>query len=183
MPLRRTPIAVACALAALAALAPAAPAAPKNLWATVNVCDSTNHPDDVGVAARMPGNGTRQRMYMRFFVQYRDDAGKWRYVKTGGRSPWVYAGSARYSWSQRGYTFGFDPPPAGAKFVMRGLVKFEWRSRGGKVVKRTHRYTSSGHPTKGADPEGYSAAQCTLEGPPPEQQPPYQDANAPPPAP
>jgi hypothetical protein len=162
-----------------AALQPAQ-AKTKHLWSTVNICDSPKYADSVGVAARMPGDGTARQMYMRFYVQYREDK-KWKYVKEGGQSPWLKAGSAKYTWSQRGYTFGFDPPAAGTKFILRGLVKFEWRGKGGKVVKKTHRITSSGHETKGADPAGYSAAQCTLEGPAaPAGQPPYQDPNAPP---
>lgn len=179
MPPLRLPTLVLACLVAVAALAPAADAKTRHLWSTINICDSPKHPDAVGVAARMPGDGTNRRMYMRFYVQYRGDDGKWRYVPKGGRSPWMSAGSARYSWSQRGYTFGFDPPATGAKFVMRGLVRYEWR-RGKKVIKKTHRYTSAGHTTKGADPAGYSSATCTLEGPPPQppQQPPYQDPNA-----
>jgi hypothetical protein len=178
MPIRALTL-IACTLAALAAAAPAAPAATKHLWATVNVCDSPNHPDDVGVAARMPGNGTTQRMYMRFHVQYLDGE-TWKNVKTGGSSPWLFAGSAKYTWVGRGWTFGFDPPPAGTSYTMRGFVRFEWRKGKTKVVKRTHRYTSAGHPgTKDADPKDFSAKNCKMSGPPPGQQPPpnppYQD--------
>ena len=180
MPLRsRLPLIVCLATAFSGAALQPAQAKTRHLWSTVNICDSPKYADSVGIAARMPGDGTARRMYMRFYVQYREDK-QWKYVKSGGVSPWLKAGSAKYSWSQRGYTFGFSPPAAGTKFVMRGLVKFEWRSKGGKVVKKTHRITSSGHETKGADPKGYSAAQCTLEGPPPpEQPPPYQDPNPP----
>ena len=49
----------------------------KNLWATVNVCDTKRSPDDMGVRARMPGDGTHRRMYMRFTAQYRSAAGTW----------------------------------------------------------------------------------------------------------
>lgn len=179
MPLRRSLTLLACALAGLALTAPTAPAATKHLWATVNVCDSTNHPDDVGVAARMPGNGSSQRMYMRFLVQYLD-GDKWRPVTSGGASPWLYAGSARYTWAGLGYTFSFDPPAAGTSFTMRGLVKYEWRKGKTKVVKRTHRYTEKGHPgTRDADPKDYSARKCKMSGPPQTEQPPpappYQD--------
>src|SRR5918997_1625127 len=97
MPIRRTLIALASMLAAVAAAAPASPAATKHLWATVNVCDSPNHPDDVGIAARMPGNAKGYRMYMRFYVQYLDGE-DWRFVKSGGKSPWVLAGSDKFSW-------------------------------------------------------------------------------------
>lgn len=166
MLIRRALILLACALAVPAVAAPAAPAATKNLWSTINVCDSPNHPDDVGIAARMPGNGTAQRMYMRFYVQY-DDGGTWRFVKEGGKSPWVFAGSAKYSWVGRGYTFSFDPPPTGTSFTLRGFVRYEWREGKTKVVKRTHRYTSTGHPgTRDADPQDFSARKCKMTGPP-----------------
>jgi hypothetical protein len=179
MLIRRALILLACALAAIAVAAPAAPAATKHLWSTINVCDSANHPDHVGIAARMPGNGTAQRMYMRFNVQYLDGE-TWRPVDEGGTSPWVFAGSAKYTWVGRGYTFSFDPPPAGTSFTMRGLVRFEWRKGKTKVVKRTRRYTSAGHPgTRDADPKDYSARTCTMTGPPapgqPQQPPPYTD--------
>ncbi|MEA2472715.1 MAG: hypothetical protein QOE06_630 [Thermoleophilaceae bacterium] len=165
MPVRRALISLACAIAVLAAAAPAAPAATKNLWATVNVCDTTKHPDAVGVAARMPGNGTSQRMYMRFYMQYLD-GDKWRFVKTGGISPWLYGGSAKYSWVGLGYTFGFDPPAAGTSFTFRGFVRYEWRDGKTKVVKRTHRYTSDGHPgTRDADPKDFSSRKCKMSGP------------------
>jgi hypothetical protein len=135
--------------------------------ATINVCDSANHPDDLGIAARMPGTGTNLRMYMRFYAQYLD-GDEWRFVKVGGKSPWVLAGSAKFSWIERGWTFSFDPPPAGISYTMRGFVRFEWRKGKTKVVKRTHRYTSAGHTgTRDADPPGYSARTCKMSGPPP----------------
>jgi hypothetical protein len=177
MPLRRSLITTACALAALGAVAPPAGAATKNLWATVNVCDSPNHPDDVGVAARMPGGARGYRMYMRFYVQFLD-GDEWRFVKEGGKSPWVLAGSDKFSWIERGWTFSFDPPPAGTSYTMRGFVRFEWRRGKRKVVKRTHRYTSGGHPgTAEADPKDYSARDCKMSGPPNEQppSPPYEN--------
>jgi hypothetical protein len=184
MPLRRSIITLACAVALLGAMAPSAGAATKNLWATINVCDSPNHPDDVGVAARMPGSAKGYRMYMRFYVQYLDGE-EWRNVSSGGKSPWVLAGSDKFSWIERGWTFSFDPPPAGTSYTMRGFVRFEWRRGKTKVVKRTHRYTSAGHPgTADAEPKDYSARKCKMEGPPseaqpqPQQPPPYQDPNS-----
>ena len=176
MPLRRSLTTIACALGLLGLTAPGAGAATKHLWSTVNICDSANHPDDVGVAARMPGGAKGYRMYMRFYVQYLDGE-DWRFVKTGGRSPWVYAGSDKFSWIERGWTFSFQPPPAGTSYQFRGFVRFEWRRGKTKVVKRTHRYTSAGHPgTSNADPKDYSARKCKMTGPPaPPQDPPYQD--------
>ena len=150
-------------------LAPAALAkrpARKNLWATVNVCDTRKSPDDMGVRARMPGDGTHRRMYMRFTAQYRAAPGKWKVVRGLGRSPWYYAGSALFRTQELGYTFSFDKPKPGSSYVMRGLVQFQWRApTSGSVVKRKQRLTESGHPTKPADPPRYSRATCKISTP------------------
>jgi hypothetical protein len=138
----------------------------KNLWATVNVCDTKKSPDDMGVRARMPGDGTHRRMYMRFTAQYRAAPGKWKVVRGLGRSPWYYAGSALFRTQELGYTFSFDKPKPGSSYVMRGLVQFQWRApTSGNVVKRAQRLTSSGHPTKPADPPKFSAATCKIATP------------------
>jgi hypothetical protein len=77
-------------------------------------------------------------------------------------------GSAKFTWAGLGWTFSFDPPPRGISYTMRGFVRFEWREGKTKVVKRTSRYTTAGHPgTKGADPADYSARKCKMSGPPP----------------
>jgi hypothetical protein len=110
------------------------------LWATVNICDTAKAPDSMGVRASMPGNGTRQRMYMRFSAQYwsrsRQD---WAPVAGTGVSPWVFAGSAEYARRQAGWTFEFAAPPAGVTFTMRATVEFEWRRSEDRVARRGHR--------------------------------------------
>jgi hypothetical protein len=159
-------------VAAAAVPAPAEAAKPvKDLWATVNVCDTPHSPDMLGVRARMPGDATRERMYMRFTAQYQ--SGKvWKPVAKGGRSQWLYAGSALFQNQEIGYTFSFDAPAAGKSFLLRGLAQFQWRARRrhlGKlrtvVVRRSHRYTAGGHPTKRAEPAGFSAASCRIRTP------------------
>jgi hypothetical protein len=161
----------------LVALAPAVHAAPvKHPWATVNVCEVGGEPNTVGVRAGMPGNGTRQRMFMRFEIQWRDpDRRRWRRV--GSRSPWIRAGSARFRTVQRGYDFDFQDPPAGVSFRLRGLVRFQYRAtrrmrRGGParrravVVRRARRITRAGYSgVRGGRPPGRSDATCAIEGP------------------
>jgi hypothetical protein len=171
--LAASPAALAAALFLTAA--PAAHARPRavhDLWATVNVCDTVRSPDRMGVRARMPGDGKREGMYMRFSAQYRSGK-RWKPVSGRGRSRWLYAGSALFENQELGYTFSFDAPEAGASYLMRGLVQFQWRDRRrhlGRlrtvVVHRTHRYTSGGHRTRRADPPRHSAATCRIEGPP-----------------
>lgn len=181
-------------LAALACLLIAAPAAaaprPRNLWATINVCDTQASPDRLGVRARMPGNGTRQVMYMRFRAQYYEEStGTWRDVGGAARSPLIRLGSARVRHRETGYTFAFTPPPEGSRFVLRGVVEFQWRERrrvgrrvrrvrrGGRVrrvvvrrgrvrnvvVRRAWANTKRGFESaRGSDPPGFSAGLCVL---------------------
>jgi hypothetical protein len=151
---------------ATAISAPADARRVKDLWATVNVCDTPKFPNEIGVRARIPGDGTRRRMFMRFTVQYRSE-GRWKRV-SGARSRWLSAGSARRRFEERGYTFGIDPPQPGTSYLLRGLVQFQWRARSSsKVERRTHRFTERGHPTKASQPRGYSAAKCRVKTPQP----------------
>ncbi len=168
-------------LIAFAVPASAGAALPKDLWATVNACDSANFPDRVGVRAAMPGDGTGKRMYMRFRLQYQRNG--WQPV-AGGRSPKLLLGSARRD-RQGGWTFKVSPPTQGGSFLLRGVADLEWKKktyrikrvrvkRGGKTVvrrkrvfrrwvtaKRSSQVTRSGvKGVKGGD--GLSLGACTL---------------------
>jgi hypothetical protein len=121
----------------------------------------------------MPGDGTRTRMYMRFAAQYRDSDGRWEFVGGEARSPWMYAGSALFRHQEVGYTFSFDAPQADDTFVFRGVADFQWRARRrhhGKasvaILRSERLVTESGHPSSGAEPAGYSAASCEIQGQP-----------------
>jgi hypothetical protein len=168
VPVRRS----ALALAAFAVLAPAAVAKKGRtiysspfLWATVNLCDTGDHPDTIGVRASMPGSGVAsERMFMRFQVQYyAADQGEWHNLQSGGDSGWLAVGSARYRARQAGRTFRFQAPTGDHTDVLRGAVTFEWRV-GDRVVRRARKRTAGGHRgAAGGDPPGYSAATCELE--------------------
>jgi len=146
---------------ALAAPAASAAASP-HLWATINHCDVAG--SSVGIRASMPGNGTSQRMYMRFSAQYRNSAG--RYVETGSSTRWIKVGTARTRSVQSGYNFVFAPPPAGTAFNFRGTVDYRWTARKGKrwrLVRTAKRVTRSGiRGVEGSSPAGASAAGCTI---------------------
>jgi hypothetical protein len=166
---RRVLVPLAIALAALPA---AAAARPSDLWTTVNSCNTPDEPNTMGVRGRMPGDGTRGKMYMRFAAQFRDTDGSWKDVDGNGRSSWIYAGSALFTHQEAGFTFSFDPPQAGDRFMFRGVTDFEWRARRhrhGKVrmvvVEHERKVTAAGHPSTGAKPAGYSAASCEIDGP------------------
>jgi hypothetical protein len=148
-------------LGALLAVPSPAFAGSRHLWATVNVCDTGKQPDRMGVRARMPGNGRRGKMYARFIAQFRGEDG-WERVKGRGRSDWILAGRSIFRYRELGYTFSFGSPAAGRTYLMRGLVKFQWRNRKGRVVARARRITEAGHPTRTADPKRFSAARCRI---------------------
>ena len=154
-----------CAAALAGALvAPAAATAASSpyLWATVNHCDVAG--SSVGIRASMPGNGTSQRMYMRFSAQYRNAAG--RFVETGSSTRWIKVGTARTRSVQSGYDFVFAPPAAGTAHTLRGTVDFRWTARRGKrwrVVRTAERRTRAGvKGVEGSVPRGASAATCAI---------------------
>lgn len=156
----------ACALAVAGALlvVPGAFAeqdAEPTLWATVNVCDTDDHPDTIGIRGSMPGTGHRaDRMYMRFSVQFQAADGSWRNLSSGGVSRWVSVGSGAWETRQSGYSFKVRPPEGRVR--LRGIVRFQWR-RHGRVVRRETRATEAGHrSTAGADPRRWSRSVCMI---------------------
>jgi hypothetical protein len=141
-------------LSLLAAAAPAG-ATERSVWATVNVCDTAAHPDEIGIRAAVPERRSRSAT-VRFRVQYRDlSDGRWRYVRAAD-SGWHRVGRpAEVGWS---FEVAADDEP-----ILRGVVLYRW-SRRGRVVRRARRVTEGGHrSTAGADPRGFSAATCRIE--------------------
>ena len=146
-----------CALSA-PATATARPAVADRLWATVNVCDTREHPNEVGIRASMPGRPLGASRRMRFRVQWRD-GDRWRYV-AGADSGWRTLKRAQGRAIESGWSFEFQPPSSPLTF--RGVVRFRWL-RDGRVVGRDVEITETGHrSTVGADPEDYSAATCSI---------------------
>jgi hypothetical protein len=137
-----------------------------DLWATVNICDTQDHPNVLGVRASMPGNGTKQTMWMRFRASYYDrGTEEWYDVGGSSVSPWIKVGNAKYRTRQAGRKFRIDPPLPTTSHVVRGLVDFRWR-RHGKTIRQTTRKTLAGHPTgRHGDPRGYSAGLCEIAFP------------------
>ena len=137
------------------------------LWATVNICDTEKNPNVLGVRASMPGNGTEQTMWMRFDASYFDRSTEtWRPVGGKSRSPWVKVGNAQFRSRQAGRKFKINPPSPISSFVVRGIVKFQWRRPNGRVARRESQKTLNGHPTgRHGDPRGYTAGVCEIRFP------------------
>ena len=139
-----------------------------DLWATINICDTEAHPNVLGVRASMPGNGTAQQMWMRFKATYFDrTTERWYDVGGDARSPWIKVGSARYRARQAGRMFTITPPVPTTSYVVRGVVKYQWRRRKtGEVVRRKKQVTLAGHPTGSfGDPYDYSSGLCEITYP------------------
>jgi hypothetical protein len=149
------------ALTALVAAAPAEARQAKAPWATVNVCDTMEHPNEVGIRGSMPGLKRKARMTMRFRVQYLDD-GRWRFIRSGADSGQQFVATAKGGEHDSGWSFEFRPPSSGGAFQLRGVVNFAWK-RKGRTVKRDREVTTAGHTgTAGADPADFSAATCAI---------------------
>jgi hypothetical protein len=162
-----TTLAAGLTVAASAHAADSAPTVDKSplLWATINICDTTKHPDTIGIRASMPGSAKpKERMYMRFQVQYfRASTKKWAPTDATVDSGFQSVGSAKFRRRESGWNFSITPPPEGQTYRLRGIVSFEWRL-GKKVVRKAQKRTRSGHAgTFGADPKGASAAECVIK--------------------
>jgi len=157
------------AVPVLLAPAPATAGPVKNLWATVNRCDTPTSPNTVGVRASMPGTRYRSRLYMRFRIQFWSDT-RQRFVQTDSASRWLRVGNGRAAATQSGFDFTFADPPTGEQFVFRGVVQFRYtalRKRRGRkrwrIVKQYERLTRSGQRgVQAADPAGSSFSLCIV---------------------
>lgn len=135
----------------------------RELWATIDVCNPADQPDTVGIRGSMPGDGhPRDAMYMRFQLQYLNAATRtWSTPAHGADSGFVAVGPAR-SPREGGSSFKLGAPPGKPGYTMRGVVTFQWR-RGSQVVHQATRTTGAGHQSvAGADPKGYSTAECVI---------------------
>jgi hypothetical protein len=133
------------------------------LWATIDVCNPSDQPNTVGVRGSMPGDEhSKDEMYMRFRLQYLDASTKlWVDLANGAESGFVAVGAAK-SARQTGRSFQLVPVAGKPAVELRGVVSFQWR-HGANVEYTVSRPTTAGHDSlAGADPKGFSAAECSL---------------------
>lgn len=159
-----TPAQLPALLAAIGVLAPGhALYRSRQLWATVDICDTAAHPNTLGIRGSMPSDGhPHDAMFMRFRLQYLDGTSHgWIDLPKGGDSGFEALGAALAA-RQAGRNFQLVPSAGRRSYTLRGVVTFQWR-RGTRVVHSVTRPTSAGHRSiAGADPPGFSAATCTI---------------------
>lgn len=153
-------ISLATVLLALSLTATASATTAPRGWATINICDTALHPNEIGVRAQMFSIKRVGVAFMRFQLQYRTAANKWQLLSSSGAdSGFKRIGKANRS-NQAGWTFELKPPK-NATYVVRGLVTLKWAVSGPDRIKRV--VTQSGHPnTVHAEPENYSESLCTV---------------------
>jgi hypothetical protein len=133
------------------------------LWATIDVCNTPDQPDTLGVRGSMPGDReAHDTMYMRFRLQYLNrTTNAWIDLAHGVSPTWANVGSAA-SARQGGRSFQLSPVAGQPAVTLRGVVAFQWR-HGSQVLAQTSRATSAGRRSlAGADPAGFSAATCMI---------------------
>jgi hypothetical protein len=125
------------------------------LWATINVCNTAQHPNALGIRGSMPALGFAASLTMRIQIEYywhghlTPDPGIRKIVRFGVVSTQVHQG---------GHTFQFRPRAA----LLTGSVTFSWW-RNGQLIGRTTRLTTRGHHDADfGDPAGFSAARCRI---------------------
>ena len=129
----------------------------KQLWATVNICDTHRHPDTLGIRGQVPALGFSSSISIAVSVDFWNPETK-RFKPDPGTRRLIHLGSPSTGVHQQGVTFEFDPH-AGR---FRGNATFMWK-RGGKLLGQTDRLTTGGHRDADfGDPHGFSAATCTI---------------------
>jgi hypothetical protein len=128
----------------------------KALWATVNICDTKQHPDTIGVRGQMPSLGFPADLSMNVQINYWSFATS-KFVPDRGVSKTVSLGRPMNQVIQGGANFKFTPP-----VVLSGTVTFEWKLAG-KVIGQATRQTGYHYKhVDGGDPPGYSRPTCEM---------------------
>ncbi len=129
----------------------------KDLWATVNICNTNRHQDVIGIRAQMPALGFPAQLWMDFVID-RFSSASATFEPYPRATTLVRLGTSSQGDNQGGASFLF-PSHAG---LLRGRVTFEWR-RGGRTIGRTNRITVAGHPrAMHGDPLHFSSAKCLI---------------------
>jgi hypothetical protein len=130
----------------------------KDLWATINICNTRAHANAIGIRGQMPGLGFRARLSMEFEVHYWSAREK-RFKPIKGADTVIDLGSVISGLHQDGVTFRFAPHAG----FLASTISFNW-TLGNKSIARFTRWSSKGHrDADGGDPPHYSAGRCVIK--------------------
>ncbi len=129
----------------------------RNVWATVNICNTKRNRDVIGIRGQMPALGFQSVLVMDVQVYYLNSQTK-KYLPDPGVKEHVVLGSATNALHQDGASFRIVPPAN-----LEGRIDFSWELAG-KVIGSTNRMTVRGvKRVQFADPRGHSAATCVIK--------------------
>jgi hypothetical protein len=126
-------LALGAVLGAVSVAMPAQGAGSEELtgtWVNVNICN----PDQLGARAQLAGDGSSDRMQVRFTAQWLSPTG-WVPLSGQATSPWQNAGSAEFTWQQAGWTFSLNVPDSGQAYQLRAIA--EMRLGSGQTAEHT----------------------------------------------
>jgi hypothetical protein len=131
-----------------------------SLWATINICDSRRHPNELGVRGQMPALGFSASLSMVVQVDsYSATTKRFVPIPSPQATAKLPIGTVSSLVEQDGQVFPFKPHSG----LLNATITFTW-TRAGKVLGQTKRRTTAGH--KSADfgsPPHFSAAQCKIK--------------------
>ena len=134
-----------------------------SLWATINICNSHTHRDQIGVRGQMPSLGLSATMSMTITLNaWSSTDKKFEPINSPNAVAHIPLGSdiTRFQVLQQGGTV--FPFQSGETGLWNASIVFTWK-RQGKVVGQTKRRTTAGHHTADfGSPPRYSAKQCSI---------------------
>jgi hypothetical protein len=129
----------------------------KQLWSTVNICNTKHHRDTIGIRGQMSSLSFPSSLYMRVQVDYWNYAAK-KFEPDPRVNQTVALGDPANQIVQGGATFKFKPPA-----LLSGTITFEWKLHG-KLIGSKRLATAAGHKNaKFGDPPGYSSSKCSIK--------------------
>lgn len=131
-----------------------------SLWATVNICNSRTHRDQIGVRGQMPSLGFSSTMSMTITLNaWSSTAKSFQAINSPNAVATINLGSHMRGLEQGGTVFPFQKGETG---LWNATIVFTW-TRHGKAVGQTQRRTTAGHHSADyGSPARYSAAQCSI---------------------
>ncbi len=132
----------------------------RSLWATINICNSHTHPNQIGVRGQMPSLGFPAAMSMTITLNaWSATDKKFEAIKSPNAVDTVKLGTHSRGLEQGGTIFPFKQGETG---LWNATVGFTWK-RQGKIIGTTQRRTTAGHHVADfGSPPHYSAAQCRI---------------------
>jgi hypothetical protein len=131
----------------------------RQLWTTINICNTRAHRDSIGIRGQMPSLGFPARLKMTIEVDYWDPVAKiFRPVPGSNSRAVAQLGTISDGLEQGGHTFQFRPGAG----LLSGTITFEW-IRVGKVIGQLSKRATGGHRgVDHGDPPHHSAATCKI---------------------